>query len=105
MTQIIVGHLGRGTYTEEATDIFIQREIKQRRSESYKKRSLSSISGVFLHLEQRMIDLAVVPLMNSIAGRYTETFKGLVSYDFVQRGSLDLPIRLMLGINRQARID
>ena len=105
MAQITVGHLGRGTYTEEATDIFIQRRVKQRRGESYQKRPLASISGVFLHLEQKMIDAAVVPLMNSIAGIYIETFKGLMRYDFVQRGSLDLPIRLMFGINRLARSD
>ncbi|GEM_PF-6266014 len=91
-----LGYLGpEGTYTQQAAEEFVR---KLRLSDA-ERLPLNSIDDVLESLDQGMIDSAVVPLRNNLAGDYTETVKGLNRHDFNIVDSIELQIRLALGIH------
>lgn len=84
-----------GTYTQQAAEEFVRRL----RLSGAEMLPLKSIDDVLESLNQGMIDSAVVPLRNNLAGDYTETAEGLQRYDFNNVASIELQIRLALGIH------
>ncbi len=91
-----IGYLGpEGTYTQQATE-----KLLDKLSLPYAERlPLRSIDNVLESLNQGEIDCVVVPLRNSLVGDYAETAKGLGRYDFVRIDSVELQIKLALGIH------
>ena len=99
---INIGYLGpKGTYCEQATDVFVERLGLK-----VKKVTLPpGIPGMFLELDSGKVQAIVVPLINSIYGPYVETVKGLGRFPLVQKGSLDLKIDLAIGIHPESCLE
>lgn len=96
-----IGYLGpEGTYTQQATEEL----VKKLRLSAVEKLPLRSIDDVFESLHNGTIDAAVVPLRNNLAGDYTETVRGLQTYDFSTTESIELQIKLALGIHPEADV-
>ena len=93
-----IGYLGpEGTYTEEAARILAKGK--------HVFAPFQPIGMVFQMLDRRDVDLAVVPMRNSIAGDYTETFECIGRYTNINiKASTDLLIRLALGIHLESNI-
>ncbi len=91
-----IGYLGpEGTYTQQATE----RLLDKLGLSDVERLPLRSIDNVLGSLNQGEIDYAVVPLRNSVVGDYAETAKGLRRYNFVRIDSVELQIKLALGIH------
>ena len=91
-----IGYLGpEGTYTQQAAAEFILRL----RHTNQQLIPINSIDDLLDLLNQGDVDLAVVPLRNSIAGDYQETLRGMQKYKFSKLDFLDLQIKLALGIH------
>lgn len=91
-----IGYLGpEGTYTQQAAEEF----VRKLRLSGAEMLPLRSIDDVLESLNQGEIDSAVVPLRNNLAGDYTETVEGIRRHGFKSADSIELQIRLALGIH------
>jgi prephenate dehydratase len=98
---INVGYLGpEGTYCHQALDFFMQKSGGHFRT-FYRL----NIPELFSGLKEYGVDAIVVPLINSIAGPYRESARGLLEHEVVQEGSFDMKIDLALGIHPRSSLE
>jgi prephenate dehydratase len=98
---INAGYLGpEGTYCHQALEHF-----RERFDEDLKSVPIEDIPELFRKLSSKQLDTITVPLINSIAGVYSETAKGLSDFSVVQKGCLNMKIDLSLGIHLESSLE